>query len=69
MRYYTNPDGTAARRTTVRVLALLGAFYVVTVVYGVLGRVYLPVLAPGTAPTRSCCGCRARSSPAAEPRS
>ena len=47
VRYYTNPDGTAARRTTVRVLALLGVFYVVTVVYGVLGRVYLPVLGPG----------------------
>lgn len=44
VRYYTNPDGAAARRTTVRVLALLGLFYVVTVMYGVLGRAYLPVV-------------------------
>ena len=47
VRYYTNPDGSAARRTTVRVLALLGIFYAVTVVYGVLGRAYLPVLEAG----------------------
>lgn len=47
VRYYTNPDGSAARRTTVRVLVLLGMFYVVTIVYGVLGRAYLPVLGPG----------------------
>ncbi|MGO0575971.1 sodium/solute symporter [Ornithinimicrobium panacihumi] len=47
VRYYTNPDGSAARRTTVRVLALLGIFYAVTVVYGVLGRVYLPTLEAG----------------------
>ncbi|AXH96554.1 sodium/solute symporter [Ornithinimicrobium avium] len=47
VRYYTNPDGAAARRTTVRVLALLGLFYVFTIVYGVLGRAYLPVLGAG----------------------
>ncbi|GGK72548.1 cation acetate symporter [Ornithinimicrobium pekingense] len=47
VRYYTNPDGTAARRTTVHVLALLGLFYVFTIVYGVLGRAYLPVLDAG----------------------
>ncbi|SOC57955.1 cation acetate symporter [Ornithinimicrobium cerasi] len=47
VRYYTNPDGSAARRTTVRVLVLLGLFYVVTIVYGVLGRAYLPVLGEG----------------------
>lgn len=47
VRYYTNPDGLAARRTTVRVLALLGLFYVFTIVYGVLGRAYLPVLGEG----------------------
>jgi cation/acetate symporter len=41
VRYYTNPDGAQARRTTVRVLWLLGMFYVVTIVYGVLGRAYL----------------------------
>lgn len=47
VRYYTNPDGPGARRTTVRVLGLLGPFYVVTIVYGVLGRAYLPTLAEG----------------------
>lgn len=50
VRYYTNPDGPAARRTTVRVLGLLGVFYAVTVVYGVLGRAYLPVLEEGALP-------------------
>ena len=44
VRYYTNPDGAAARRTTVRLLTLLGLFYVVPILYGVLGRAYLPVL-------------------------
>ncbi|HYN30062.1 MAG TPA: cation acetate symporter [Dermatophilaceae bacterium] len=47
VRYYTNPDGSAARRTTVAVLALLGLFYLVPPVYGVLGRVHLPVLPEG----------------------
>ncbi len=40
VRFYTNPDGRAARRTTVVVLALLGAFYLIPPVYGALGRVY-----------------------------
>jgi len=43
VRFYTNPDGPAARRTTVRVLGLLGLFYLFPTVYGLLGR----VLAPG----------------------
>ena len=51
VRFYTNPDGKAARRTTVTVVALLGAFYLFPPVYGVLGRVYLPDLASGTADT------------------
>jgi len=41
VRFYTNPDGSAARRTTVRVLGLLGLFYVFPAVYGALGRVLL----------------------------
>ncbi len=41
VRFYTNPDGVAARRTTVSVLALLGLFYVFPPVYGVLGRAYI----------------------------
>ena len=44
VRFYTNPDGPAARRTTVRVLGLLAAFYAFPVVYGALGRVLVPEL-------------------------
>jgi Na+(H+)/acetate symporter ActP len=44
VRFYTNPDGTAARRTTVRVLGLLAMFYAFPVVYGALGRVLVPEL-------------------------
>jgi cation/acetate symporter len=40
VRFYTNPDGRAARRTTVVVLALLGLFYLWPPVYAALGRVY-----------------------------
>lgn len=40
VRFYTNPDGRAARRTTLIVLGLLGAFYLTPAVYGVLGRIY-----------------------------
>ncbi|WP_068263928.1 sodium/solute symporter [Janibacter limosus] len=41
VRFYTNPDGVAARRTTVSVLALLSIFYVFPPIYGYLGRAYL----------------------------
>ncbi len=44
VRFYTNPDGNAARRTTLVVLALLGGFYLFPALYGVLGRVYTPHL-------------------------
>ncbi|RFS86011.1 cation acetate symporter [Actinomadura spongiicola] len=44
VRFYTNPDGRAARRTTVLVLSLLGAFYLFPALYGVLGRLYTPEL-------------------------
>ncbi len=40
VRFYTNPDGRAARRTTLLVLALLSAFYLLPTLYGVLGRIY-----------------------------
>ncbi|NRQ49320.1 sodium/solute symporter [Aeromicrobium stalagmiti] len=40
VRFYTNPDGHAARRTTLIVLALLGSFYLLPTLYGVLGRIY-----------------------------
>jgi cation/acetate symporter len=42
VRFYTNRDGAAARRTTLSVLLLLGAFYVLPPIYGVLGRRWLP---------------------------
>ncbi|WP_084960364.1 cation acetate symporter [Thermoactinospora rubra] len=45
VRFYTNPDGRAARRTTLVVLSLLGAFYLLPAVYGWLGRIYTPDLA------------------------
>ncbi|MFR9774589.1 cation acetate symporter [Micromonospora sp. MS34] len=44
VRFYTNPDGAAARRTTLVVLALVGAFYLLPTIYGVLGRIYTPQL-------------------------
>ncbi|MFE1789076.1 cation acetate symporter [Streptomyces sp. NPDC059525] len=45
VRFYTSPDGRAARRTTLVVLGLLGVFYLLPQVYGVLGRIYAPELA------------------------
>ncbi|MEU8775685.1 cation acetate symporter [Streptomyces sp. NPDC048606] len=45
VRFYTSPDGRAARRTTLVVLGLLGAFYLLPQVYGALGRIYAPELA------------------------
>jgi cation/acetate symporter len=47
VRFYTNPDGRAARRTTLVVLVLLGTFYLLPAVYGALGRVYAPDLLTG----------------------
>jgi cation/acetate symporter len=44
VRFYTNPDGSAARHTTVRVLGLLGMFYFFPAIYGALGRVLAPQL-------------------------
>jgi len=44
VRFYTNPDGRDARRTTLVVLALLSAFYVLPAVLGALGRRYTPDL-------------------------
>ncbi|MEJ3742431.1 cation acetate symporter [Actinomycetes bacterium KLBMP 9797] len=44
VRFYTNPDGSAARRTTLVVLGLVGLFYFLPTLYGVLGRIYTPQL-------------------------
>jgi len=40
VRFYTNRDGRAARRTTVAVLGFLSCFYLLPTLYGVLGRIY-----------------------------
>jgi Na+(H+)/acetate symporter ActP len=44
VRFYTNSDGAAARRTTLVVLGLVGLFYLFPALYGALGRVYTPDL-------------------------
>ncbi|MBB5958790.1 Na+(H+)/acetate symporter ActP [Saccharothrix tamanrassetensis] len=44
VRFYTNPDGKAARRTALHVLYLLGLFYIFPTVLGVISRQYLPHL-------------------------
>ncbi|NUO33576.1 MAG: cation acetate symporter [Dermatophilaceae bacterium] len=38
VRFYTNPDGRASRRTTLAVLVILSGFYLLPVAYGALGR-------------------------------
>ena len=45
VRFYTNPDGVAARRTTVIVLVLLSVFYLFPTIFGFLGRAFAPDLA------------------------
>jgi Na+(H+)/acetate symporter ActP len=44
VRFYTNPDGAAARRTTSIVLLLVGAFYLFPAVYAAFGRLLAPSL-------------------------
>ncbi|MDQ3577781.1 MAG: cation acetate symporter [Actinomycetota bacterium] len=44
VRFYTNPDGRAARRTTLNVVLLLGLFYLFPMMLGALSRVYTPEL-------------------------
>ena len=44
VRFYTNPDGRAARKTALTVIALVGLFYLAPSVYGMLGRLYTPEL-------------------------
>jgi Na+(H+)/acetate symporter ActP len=44
VRFYTNPNGRAARRTTLHVLLLLGLFYLFPTALGVLSRLYVPEL-------------------------
>lgn len=51
VRFYTNRDGDSARRTTLIVLGLLGAFYLLPTAYGALGRIYASDLATDRADT------------------
>jgi Na+(H+)/acetate symporter ActP len=44
VRFYTNPDGVAAKKTTMWVMILIGIFYVFPPVFGVLGRNFMPEL-------------------------
>ncbi len=44
VRFYTNPDGRAARRTTLHVLILLSLFYLFPIMLGALSRLYVPEL-------------------------
>lgn len=48
VRFYTNPDGAAAKRTTMWVMILIGVFYVFPPVFGVIGRNSLPELYAAT---------------------
>jgi len=47
VRFYTNPDGVAAKRTTMWVMILIGIFYVFPPVFGVIGRNFMPELYAG----------------------
>jgi Na+(H+)/acetate symporter ActP len=47
VRFYTNPDGAAAKRTTMWVMILIGVFYVFPPIFGVLGRNLMPELYAG----------------------
>ena len=47
VRFYTNPNGVAAKRTTMWVMILIGIFYVFPPVFGALGRNLLPELYAG----------------------
>ncbi len=49
VRFYTNPDGVAAKRTTMWVMVLIGVFYVFPPIFGVLGRNLMPELYNGAA--------------------
>jgi len=48
VRFYTNPDGVAAKRTTMWVMILIGVFYVFPPVFGVIGRNLMPELYAAT---------------------
>jgi len=48
VRFYTNPNGVAAKRTTMWVMILIGVFYLFPPIFGVLGRNLIPELYAAT---------------------
>ncbi len=44
-RYYTNPSGKAARRSTFWVLVFIGTFYIFAPIAGLAGRVFISAAA------------------------
>ncbi|MEV0250519.1 cation acetate symporter [Nocardia sp. NPDC050712] len=44
VRFYTNPDGRAARATALTVIGLVGLFYLSPILLGVFARLYVPQL-------------------------
>ncbi|WP_280236243.1 cation acetate symporter [Nocardia cyriacigeorgica] len=44
VRFYTNPDGRAARATALAVIGLVGGFYLFPILLGVFARLYVPQL-------------------------
>lgn len=44
VRFYTNPDGRSAKRTTLWVMVLIGIFYLFPPVWGAIGRNVIPEL-------------------------
>lgn len=49
VRFYTNPDGVAAKRTTMWVMILIGVFYLFPPIFGAIGRNLMPELYTGLA--------------------
>ena len=48
VRFYTNPDGKSAKKTTFVVMVLIGVFYFFTPIWGTLGRELMPNLYANT---------------------
>jgi len=44
VRFYTNPDGRSAKRTTLLVIGMLSLFYIFPAMWGALGRIEIPLL-------------------------
>lgn len=44
VRFYTNPDGRSAKRTTLWVMVLIGVFYMFPPIWGAMGRQLMPGL-------------------------